>query len=86
MLIEIARKNQPWILQNELESGVPLIFFDENGQYVLLYRDGTILPASLEISFEENLQNHRRILEERRARTEQFSLFDCKPAGAPPEA
>lgn len=62
-LLEIARKNLPFILQNELENDVPLNYIDENGQYVFRYKDGTILPASLEISFKENWDRHRTMLE-----------------------
>lgn len=61
-LLEIARKNQPFILRNELESGVPLNYVDENGQYVFMYRDGTVLPADLELSFNENWERHKAIL------------------------
>lgn len=46
-LVEIAIKNQPIILQQELEKGVPLNYFDENGQYVLRYPDGHIEKATL---------------------------------------
>lgn len=61
-LLEIARQNLPFILANELANGVPLNYMDENGQYVFLYKDGTVLPASLDISFEENLERHRQIM------------------------
>lgn len=61
-LLEIARKNLPYILECELECGVPLNYTDENGQYVFRYKDGTILPASLDLSFNENWENHKRIM------------------------
>ena len=61
-LVELARKNLPRILEQELECGVPLNYRDEQGRYVFRYKDGTILPASLEISFDENLEEHKRIM------------------------
>lgn len=51
LLLEIARKNLPRILEQELECGVPLNYTDEHGNYVFRYKDGTVLPASPDISF-----------------------------------
>ncbi len=61
-LVEIARKNLPDVLERELECGVPLNYTDENGQYVFRYKDGTVLPARLELSFHENWEEHKRIM------------------------
>lgn len=61
-ILEIARKNLPDVLERELECGVPLNYTDETGQYVFRYKDGTILPARLDISFDENWENHKRIM------------------------
>lgn len=66
-LLEIARKNLPFILENEMENGVPLNYIDDQGRYVFRYKDGTVLPASLDISFRENWENHRRIIDRARA-------------------
>lgn len=60
--VDAARKNLPNILEQELESGVPLNYTDASGQYVFRYRDGTILPARLDLSFRENWENHKRIM------------------------
>lgn len=46
-LVEIAIKNQPIILEQELEKGVPLNYLDENGDYVLRYPDGRIEKSRL---------------------------------------
>lgn len=46
-LVKAAIENQPLILEQELKKGVPLNYFDENGQYVLRYPDGHIEPAEL---------------------------------------
>ena len=61
-LLEIARKNLPYILERELECGVPLNYTDPEGNYVFRYKDGTVLPASLDISFEENLERHKLLM------------------------
>lgn len=61
-LLEIARMNQPFILRNELESGVPLNYIDANGRYVFMYRDGTVLLANMELSFNENWDRHKAIM------------------------
>ena len=45
--VQIAIQNQHIILDHELKKGVPLNYFDENGQYVLRYPDGHIEPAEL---------------------------------------
>lgn len=62
-LIEIARKNQEFILQNELENGVPLNYMDDQGQYVFRYKDDTVLPASLDLSFNENWERHKKMIQ-----------------------
>lgn len=46
-MVETAIKVQPFILEMELQKGVPLNYFDENGQYVLRYPDGHIEKAEL---------------------------------------
>ena len=46
-MVETAIKNQPFILEMELQKGVPLNYFDENGQYVYRYPDGYIEKAEL---------------------------------------
>lgn len=46
-LVQTAIENQPLILSQELKKGVPLNYFDENGQYVLHYPDGHVEPAEL---------------------------------------
>ena len=46
-MVETAIKNQPFILEMELQKGVPLNYFDENGQYVYRYPDGHIEKAEL---------------------------------------
>ena len=61
-LVETAQKNLPHILNQELECGVPLNYTNENGEYVFRYKDGTILPARLDISFHENWEEHKRIM------------------------
>lgn len=61
-LLKTARRNLAFILELELEGGVPLNYVDEEGRYVFRYRDGTVLPASLERSFDENWDEHRRIM------------------------
>ncbi len=61
-LLEIAKKNHPGALGRELECGVPLNYTDETGRYVFRYKDGTILPARLDISFAENLENHKLVM------------------------
>lgn len=63
-ILEIARRNIAFILEQELECGVPLNYIDDDGQYVFRYKDGTVLPASLDLSFEENCANHKRIMGE----------------------
>ena len=53
-LVMTAIENQPLILEQELKKGVPLNYFDENGQYVLRYPDGHVEPAELHpLSFEK---------------------------------
>lgn len=64
-LIETYHKNLPYFLLQELESGVPLNIIDEKGRYLFIYNDGTVLPASLDISFEENWENHKKIMAEK---------------------
>ena len=59
-LLELARKNLPHVLERELECGAPLNYTDESGRYVFRYRDGTVLPARLDLSFRENWENHKR--------------------------
>lgn len=61
-LIDIARKNQAFILENELEGGVPINYIDDQGQYVFRYKDGAVLPASLDLSFNENWERHKQIM------------------------
>ena len=46
-LVEIAKANQPIILAQELQKGVPLNYIDEHDQYVLLYPDGHVEKAEL---------------------------------------
>lgn len=46
-MVETAIEIQPFILEMELKKGVPLNYFDENGQYVLRYPDGHIEKAEL---------------------------------------
>ena len=46
-LVKTAIENQPIILEQELKKGVPLNYFDENGQYVLRYSDGHVKPSEL---------------------------------------
>ena len=46
-LIKIAKENQPIILEQELQKGVPLNYIDEHGQYVLRYPDGHVEKAEL---------------------------------------
>ena len=61
-LVEMAAKSQHFILQAELENGVPLNYLDENGQYVFRYKDGTVLAASMELSFNENWERHKELM------------------------
>ncbi len=59
-LVKTAIENQPIILELELKKGVPLNYFDENGQYVLRYPDGHVEASELSpLSFdkEETCQN-----------------------------
>ena len=46
-LVEIAKANQPIILAQELQKGVPLNYIDEHDLYVLLYPDGHVEKAEL---------------------------------------
>ena len=46
-LVKIAKENQPIIMEQELQKGVPLNYIDEHGQYVLLYHDGHMEKAEL---------------------------------------
>lgn len=46
-LVEIAKKNQPIILEQELQKGIPLNYIDEHGHYVLRYPDGHVEKAEL---------------------------------------
>ena len=46
-LVKTAQKNLSYILDQEMECGAPLNYTDENGHYVLRYKDGTLLSAKL---------------------------------------
>lgn len=46
-IVQTAVENQHIILQKELEKGIPLNYFDQNGHYVLRYPDGHIEEADL---------------------------------------
>lgn len=62
-LVDIVLKNQPFVLRAEMENGVPLNYLDETGQYVFRYKDGTVLPASMDLSFSENWEQHKKIMQ-----------------------
>ena len=40
-LFDFAVAGQPLVLNLELQSGIPLNYYDEQGQFVTLYPDGT---------------------------------------------
>lgn len=51
--VQCAIENQRIILEQELKKGVPLNYFDQNGQYILEYPDGRKEPATLPDRAEE---------------------------------
>ncbi|MBD5626226.1 MAG: hypothetical protein HDQ90_01785 [Desulfovibrio sp.] len=46
-LVKIAKENQPIILEQELQKGVPLNYIDEHDPYVLRDPDGHVEKAVL---------------------------------------